>query len=74
LGPLFCGRGSGRPNPAPDPYRLAAELLGARRPLVVEDSEAGLASARAAGFDVVRVGSAQETPAAVRAALGSVRK
>jgi HAD superfamily hydrolase (TIGR01509 family) len=42
-------------KPAPDPYLLAAERLGARAPLVVEDSEAGLASGRAAGFEVLAV-------------------
>ena len=46
---LVCGRDAGRLKPAPDPYLLAARRLGAERPLVVEDSEAGLASGRAAG-------------------------
>ncbi len=45
-------------KPAPDPYLLAAERLSARHPLVVEDSEAGLASGRAAGFDVLGVTAA----------------
>lgn len=66
---LVCGRDAPHPKPAPDPYLLAADLLRARRPLVVEDSEAGGASARAAGFEVVRVASTAETPAAVLAAL-----
>lgn len=42
-------------KPAPDPYLLAGDRLGITRALVVEDSEAGLLSARAAGFDVVHV-------------------
>jgi beta-phosphoglucomutase len=42
-------------KPAPDPYLLAAERLGVARPLVVEDSEAGVASGRAAGFEVLQV-------------------
>ena len=42
-------------KPAPDPYLRAAELLGARAPLVVEDSAAGVASAIAAGFEVLRL-------------------
>jgi len=42
-------------KPAPDPYLLAAERLGAHAPLVVEDSEAGLASGRAAGFEVLAI-------------------
>jgi HAD superfamily hydrolase (TIGR01509 family) len=44
-----------RHKPAPDPYLLAAERLGVRAPLVVEDSEAGLAAGRAAGFEVLSV-------------------
>lgn len=58
-----------RHKPAPDPYLLAASLLQAKRPLVVEDSAAGVESARAAGFDVVKVASPAEVPSAVRAAL-----
>ena len=37
-------------KPSPEPYLLAAKKLGARRPLVIEDSEAGVASGRAAGI------------------------
>lgn len=48
-------------KPAPDPYLKAAALLGARRPLVVEDSVAGIASGRAAGFDVVEIPHPDET-------------
>jgi beta-phosphoglucomutase len=50
-------------KPAPEPYLLAARLLGAQTPLVVEDSKAGVASARAAGFPVLQVHSAAEMPA-----------
>jgi beta-phosphoglucomutase-like phosphatase (HAD superfamily) len=39
--------------------------------LVIEDSDAGVESARAAGFDVLRVSSAQSVPGEVRAWLGS---
>jgi len=42
-------------KPHPEPYRKAAALLGALRPLVVEDSDPGEESARAAGFDCLRV-------------------
>ena len=49
-------------KPAPDPYLLAAERTGARHPVVFEDSEAGLASGRAAGFDVVAVRKAIDVP------------
>ena len=51
-----------RHKPAPDPYLLAAERLGLRTPLVVEDSEAGLASGRAAGFEVLAVKHPAEVP------------
>jgi HAD superfamily hydrolase (TIGR01509 family) len=46
-----------RPKPAPDPYLLAAERLGAApaRCLAFEDSETGAMSARAAGMTVVQV-------------------
>jgi beta-phosphoglucomutase len=57
-------------KPSPEPYLLAASRLGVSRPLVVEDSEAGVTSARAAGFDVVRVSSAGEVARMVRSALG----
>jgi beta-phosphoglucomutase len=59
---MVCGREAGDLKPSPDPYLHAAELLGARNPLVVEDSEAGEASGRAAGFQVLRVTSADSVP------------
>jgi beta-phosphoglucomutase len=65
------GNETSRLKPAPDPYLRAAEVLGARRPLVVEDSDDGVASARAAGFDFVRVRTPREVAAAVRERLGS---
>ena len=54
-----------RHKPAPDPYLLAAERLGRRAPLVVEDSQAGLESGRAAGFEVLAVKHPAEVPALV---------
>ena len=59
-----------RHKPAPDPYLLAAERLGLRAPLVVEDSEAGLAAGRAAGFEVLAVKHPAEVPALVGQRLG----
>jgi len=56
-------------KPDPEPYRAAAARLEARRPLVVEDSEAGIASGRAAGFEVLAVKSPAEVPDAVRGRL-----
>jgi beta-phosphoglucomutase len=58
-----------RHKPAPDPYLLAADRLGLRAPLVVEDSEAGLASGRAAGFEVLAVRHPSEMPALVERRL-----
>lgn len=58
-----------RTKPAPDPYRLALERLGVRRALAVEDSDTGEQSARAAGLDVVRVESPEDTARAVLAWL-----
>lgn len=59
---LVCGREAGLHKPAPDPYLRAASLLDANKPLVVEDSEAGIASGCAAGFEVLAVESAAEMP------------
>jgi beta-phosphoglucomutase len=63
---LVCGREAGNLKPAPDPYLLAAKLLGAVKPLVVEDSAAGEAAGRAAGFKVLRVSSAASVPSELR--------
>ncbi len=60
-------------KPAPDPYLLAIERLGVRTALAVEDSDAGEASARAAGLEVLRVPTPAEMPALVRGALGDRR-
>ncbi len=60
------GEDVSRHKPAPEPYLLAARLLGVTTALVVEDSDAGEASGGAAGFDVLRVPSAGETAGRVR--------
>jgi len=52
---LVCGEDVQHHKPAPDPYLLAAQRLGVRSALVVEDSQVGMASGRAAGFEVVAV-------------------
>ena len=69
---MVCGREAGNLKPSPDPYLHAAQLLGAKHPLVVEDSAAGEASGRAAGFEVLRVNSAESVPSELRRIL-SVR-
>jgi beta-phosphoglucomutase len=66
---LVCGSEVRRLKPAPDPYLRAAELLDAKSPLVIEDSEAGEQSGRAAGFDVLRLQNARELGAALRPKL-----
>jgi beta-phosphoglucomutase len=66
---VVCREDVPRPKPAPDPYRKAADLLSISRALVVEDSAIGIASGKAAGFDVVVVKSVLEMPALVRRAL-----
>jgi len=53
-------------KPSPEPYLLAAKRIGARRPLVIEDSDAGVASGRAAGFEVLRVTAVQSVGREVR--------
>jgi len=64
-----------RGKPAPDPYRLAAERLGADPAscLVLEDAPAGIASGRAAGMTVWAVTTTHAAPAldgAARVAAG----
>ncbi|HYI96177.1 MAG TPA: HAD family phosphatase [Bryobacteraceae bacterium] len=58
-----------RHKPAPDPYLLAMERLNVKSAIAVEDSVAGVASARAAGLDVVVIPAANEVCSLVRAAL-----
>ena len=68
---LVCGREAGAVKPDPAPYALGARLLGAERPLVVEDSEPGQASGRAAGFEVLAVPDAARTIELLRRRLDS---
>jgi beta-phosphoglucomutase len=65
LGTMVFGEDVERHKPAPDPYLLGARRLEAAWPLVIEDSDAGVASARAAGFDVIQVKGPQEVAFAV---------
>jgi HAD superfamily hydrolase (TIGR01509 family) len=55
FGTVVGGDSVRRQKPAPDPYLLAAERLGVTSALVLEDSAAGMASAHAAGFEVLQV-------------------
>ena len=56
-------------KPSPEPYLKAAALLHAHRPLVVEDSQAGIASGKAAGFDVLEIPAAPQMPELLRQLL-----
>lgn len=61
-------------KPAPEPYLLAASRLGVESALVVEDSEAGETSGRAAGFDVLRISCQSELIGSLNAALNNNRR
>lgn len=56
-------------KPHPEPYLRGAKLLGAKSPLVIEDSDAGVASAQAAGFEVLRLSGPDELPSKLAARL-----
>jgi beta-phosphoglucomutase len=66
---MVCAREAGGLKPSPDPYLMAARQLFAKTPLVVEDSAAGIASGRAAGFEVLAVNSPADVPRVVRQRL-----
>jgi beta-phosphoglucomutase len=66
---LVCGHEAGKLKPQPEPYLLAARLLNSRNPLVVEDSDAGVASGRAAGFEVLRISHPDELAPQLRRML-----
>ncbi|MFB3778099.1 MAG: HAD family hydrolase [Bryobacteraceae bacterium] len=67
---LVCRDDVQRPKPAPDQYLEAARRLGATKVLAVEDSEAGLASARAAGFETLRIDHPANLTGRLRQCLG----
>lgn len=73
FGALVYSEDVTRHKPAPEPYLLAARRLGVTRALVVEDSEAGIAAGRAAGFDVVRIRDAGKMAEVVMAKLRDSR-
>lgn len=58
-----------RHKPAPDPYLLAIQRLEVQSAIAVEDSAAGVASARAAGLEVIVIPAATEVCSLVRASL-----
>ena len=69
FGTVVGGGDVKRHKPAPEPYLLAAERLQVNRALVLEDSDAGVVSGRAAGFEVIRVKHPTDVPTLVRKRL-----
>ncbi len=59
-------------KPDPAPYLLIREKLCVRKGIAFEDSDAGILSAAAAGFETVRVPSPDDLPRLVRDALGGI--
>jgi HAD superfamily hydrolase (TIGR01509 family) len=57
------------PKPDPEPYVMAMKRLRVEKGMAFEDSESGIASARAAGLEVVSVCSPRDLPALVRSRL-----
>ena len=66
---VVTGEDVTRHKPDPEPYLEAARRLGATNAMVVEDSAAGQASGRAAGFEVLAVSQPRDVPALVRSRL-----
>lgn len=75
LVPLFqtviTGDDAQRLKPAPDLYLLAVDRLQVRRPLVIEDSDSGVAAGLAAGLEVLRISSVERVADEVRARLAN---
>lgn len=58
-----------RKKPHPEPYQKALEAMGVQQALVLEDSNAGIASATAAGCEVIRVTDVTQMAVQVRERL-----
>jgi HAD superfamily hydrolase (TIGR01509 family) len=67
---LVCGNDARAQKPSPEPYLKAVQLLGTSSALAVEDSDAGVGSARTAGLEVIRVAGPAEVWPALRGRLG----
>jgi beta-phosphoglucomutase len=72
FGVLVFGDDVTKFKPHPEPYQKAAASLNVIRPLVVEDSEAGATSGRAAGFDVLKLDHPRNLARAVEEAIKHV--
>lgn len=68
-GMVFGGQPA-QPKPSPAPYLLIAERLGINTGIAFEDSEPGLASARAAGFKAVKIEQPRDLKEIVARTLG----
>ena len=64
------GEDTSEHKPSPAPYLLIAEKLGVIGGIAFEDSEPGLASARAAGFEAIKVERPMDLPQIVRECWG----
>jgi len=69
FGTVVGGGDVTRQKPSPEAYLLAARRLRVSHALVLEDSAAGIASGRAAGFEVIPVKHPSEVPGLVRKRL-----
>lgn len=58
---VLCGEDVENAKPAPDIFARCIEVLGARRPLVVEDAVAGVIAARRAGAAVIGIADSERT-------------
>jgi HAD superfamily hydrolase (TIGR01509 family) len=72
LGTVVYGEDVTRHKPDPEPYLLAAARLRVNRPLVVEDSDAGKASALAAGFDVIQIDDPLQVAELIRVRISRI--
>lgn len=71
---LVTGEDVRQLKPSPEPYQTAAARLGIARALVVEDSPAGIASGRAAGFEVLEIPHAERMPELLRVRLDQLSR
>jgi beta-phosphoglucomutase len=73
LSTVVYGNDVTRHKPFPDPYLLAMERLGVATAFAIEDSQAGLASAAAAGLDLIAVKDQAEMVGQVREFLAAAK-
>jgi beta-phosphoglucomutase len=70
LAAVVYGDEVSRLKPDPEPYRVALQRLGVSMAVVFEDSATGVASAQAAGCEVIQVPSPKDLPRLVRQRFG----